>query len=196
MNPLFDKSNITIKGELIELDNEPNIELKGGTFDEYYNKLFIRKKQDILKKQINIKITELKENINKFNVLYIQYNYFLKFIIDKINKINKLDYNIYIYLTTEKISSFLTILEKKYNIISKPELIFDKSKPQNIINKKLYFKHYYLIYILYNLFKKINDLAIKEKINNKSDYCILLFENNELSKYFMIFNLYYELINN
>jgi hypothetical protein len=197
MNQLFDKPNIEIKGNIIKLDNDPNIELKGGTFYEFYNKLFIKKKKDVLIKQIQIKIYNLKENINKFNVLYIQYNYFLKFIIDKINKISLLDnYNIYIYLTTQKIKNFLMILDQKYNIISNPDIIFDKSKPSNIKNKILYFKHYYFIYILYNLFKKINDLATEKGLNNKPDYSILLFENIELSNYFMIFNLFYDLINN
>lgn len=201
---IFDIDRAKIKGIDIDLDNDPV--LTGGNLDAYRRKLFEPKKdKKTLIKQIKLNLEELKNQINRFNVLFIQYNYFINFLINKMKQLQTLEeHDIYVVLNMKEVNDYLEILKRKYTIITNPEAIFkpDINTPSKSKDKILYFKHYYFIYILYNLFDDINTLAKGNGFENNSDYIINLLNEEksteeakiEISKYFMIFNLYSDLI--
>ena len=201
---IFNIDRATIKGIDIDLDNDPV--LSGGNLDAYRRKLFEPKKdKKTLIQQIKINLEELKNKINKFNVLFIQYNYFINFLINKMKKLQTVEeHDIFVVLNMKEVYDYLQILQKKFNLIINPEAIFkpDINTPTKIKDKILYFKHYYFIYILYNLFENINNLAKDKLFENNPDYIINLLNYDQsteedkvqLSKYFMIFNLYSDLI--
>jgi len=201
---IFDIDQAKIKGIDITLDNDPV--LIGGNLDAFRRKLFETKKdKQSLIKQIKLNIEELKNEINHFNVLFIQYNYFINFLINKMKQLQSLEeHDIFVALNMEQVKNYLDILERKYRIITNPEEIFksDINTPAKVKEKVLYFKHYYFIYILFNLFSEVNRLAKDSGFENNPEYSITLLNEDlsteestvEISKYFMIFNLYSDLI--
>jgi hypothetical protein len=203
---IFDIDKAQIKGVNIDLDNDPNLELQGGNFAAYFRKLFTPKKdKKTMVKQIRANLLKLKNEINRFNVLFIQYNYYLNFIIKKIKTIQSLEnYEVKLFLTLKDIDEILKILTTKYKIITNPEEIFkdDINSPEKKKLKILYFKHYYFIYMLYNLFTSIKNKASSKGYSMVEDFSVNLIDeklisedmNIELIKYFMIFNLYSDLI--
>jgi len=203
---IFDIDKAQIKGVDINLDNDPVLELQGGNFAAYFRKLFTPKKdKKTMIKQIRANILKLKNEINRFNVLFIQYNYYLNFIIKKIKSIQSLEnYEVKLFLTLKDIDEILKILTKKYKIISNPEEIFkdDINSPEKKKLKILYFKHYYFIYMLYNLFTSIKTNASDKSYFMGENFSVNLIDEKlisqdmktDLSKYFMIFNLYSDLI--
>ncbi len=222
---IFDIDQAKIKGIDITLDNDPVLNggsvtkshelnsknsgspiLSGGNLDAFRRKLFEPKKdKQSLIKQIKLNIEELKNEINHFNVLFIQYNYFINFLVNKMKHLQSLEeHDIFVALNMEQVKNYLDILERKYKIITNPEEIFksDINTPAKVKEKVLYFKHYYFIYILFNLLSEVNRLAKDSGFENNPDYSITLLNEEllteestiEISKYFMIFNLYSDLI--
>jgi hypothetical protein len=203
---IFDINSAKIKDINISLDNDPILELQGGNFEAYFRKLFTPKKnKNVMMRQIKDKILKLKNDINRFNVLFIQYNYYLNFIIKKIKLIKSLEnYDVKIFLSLKDINDILEILTKKYKIITNPEEIFkeDINSASKQKLKILYFKHYYFIYMLYNLFTSIKNKAVKNGFSLNEDFSVNLVDEKlitgdikiELIKYFTIFNLYSDLI--
>lgn len=201
---IFDIDQAKIKGIDITLDNDPV--LIGGNLDAFRRKLFEPKKdKQSLIKQIKLNIEELKNEINHFNVLFIQYNYFINFLVNKMKQFQSLEeHDIFVALNMEQVKNYLDILQRKYKIITNPEEIFksDINTPAKVKEKVLYFKHYYFIYILFNLLSEVNKLAKDSGFENNPDYSITLLNEElsteestvEISKYFMIFNLYSDLI--
>jgi hypothetical protein len=203
---IFDIDKAQIKDINIELDNDPVLELQGGNFAAYFRKLFTPKKdKKTMIRQIRSNILKLKNEINRFNVLFIQYNYYLNFIIKKIKSIQSLEnYEVKIFLSLKDIDNILAILSKKYTIITTPEEIFkeDINSPEKKKLKILYFKHYYFIYMLYNLFTSIKNKASSKGYSMSENFSINLIDEKlvsedmklDLTKYFTIFNLYSDLI--
>ena len=203
---IFNIDKAQIKDINIELDNDPGINLEGGNFGAYFRKLFTPKKdKKTMIRQIRSNILKLKNEINRFNVLFIQYNYYLNFMIKKIKSIQSLEnYEVKIFLSLKDINDLLIILTKKYKIITNPEEIFkeDINSPEKKKLKILYFKHYYFIYILYNLFTSIKNKASSKGYSMIENFSVNLIDETlfledikiDLIKYFTIFNLYSDLI--
>lgn len=222
---IFDIEQAKIKGIDITLDNDPvlsggsvtlshklnsknsgNLILSGGNLDAFRRKLFEPKKdKPSLIKQIKLNIEELKNEINHFNVLFIQYNYFINFLVNKMRQLQTLEeHDIFVALNMQQVKNYLDILERKYKIITNPQDIFksDINTPAKTKEKVLYFKHYYFIHILFHLLSEVNTLAKSAGFENNPEYSITLLNEDlsteestvEISKYFMIFNLYSDLI--
>lgn len=200
---IFDIDKAKINDIDIDLDNDPVLELKGGNLEAYFRKLFVPKQNMGL--QIRAKLSKLKNEINRFNVLFIQYNYYLNFIINKIKSLQILEtYDIKLFLSLKDIDDILVILEKKYKIITNPQDIFkaDINSAEKKKLKILYFKHYYFIYMLYNFFNNIKNKASRKGNSMSEDFAVNIIDEKivsgdkkiDLIKYFTIFNLYSDLI--
>lgn len=203
---IFDIDKANIKDIDIDLDNDPILELQGGNFGAYFRKLFTPKKdKKTMIRHIRTNLLKLKNEINRFNVLFIQYNYYLNFIIKKIKTIQSLEnYEVKLFLSLKDIDEILKILTTKYKIITNPEEIFkqDINLPEKKKLKILYFKHYYFIYMLYNLFTSIKNKVLSKGYSMIEDFSVNLMDEKlisedikiNLTKYFTIFNLYSDLI--
>ena len=197
------------------MDKEP-FKLEGGDLFKYIEKIkdnIEKTSKQSDKIQIYKKIKrELIEIINKFNVLYIQYKYYELFLTSCLAYINENDHQITTYLSLREIYSYYQIVTKKFLIITNPkEYIFNESieEPMRNQRKKMFFKHYFQIFIIYYFFtflveKIINELtntAISIDTININDYTdlfddtyityLLDEENNiELQKLLVLINLF------
>jgi len=182
---IFNGNTIKIYDNELTLDNDPQI---GGHLDTYINlslnKYGKKTKLEFIT-EINIKIKELENKINEFNILYIQYNYYQLFIIKKIQQLITLpNHKIFSNISVGTIKEYYNKIEPLFEIISNKTDIFT-----NATNKIYYFKHYYIITILYYFLKYVNDKVYDiydSFIINYGDSCIM---------YIMLFNLYYDKLN-
>ena len=182
---IFNGNTIKINDNEVTLDDNPQF---GGNLDTYIklslNKYNKKTKIEFIT-EIKIKIKELENKINEFNILYIQYNYYQLFIIKKIKYlINLPKHNIFLNISVGTIKKYYNKIEPLFEIISNKTEIFSNDK-----NKIYYFKHYYIITILYYFFKYIN-----EKVIDINDSFIINYEES-CNMYIILFNLYYDKLN-
>jgi len=177
------------------------LKMSGGAYIEDFIDIS-KKYENIIKKRKNV-IKDFSETINEYNVLFIQYFNFKFFLLKNIEKYFQTKRKIYHYLSYESIQKYLRILKHLDKIISDPDKIFNTLIGSiNNIHSKMYFKHFLIIKILYNLFDDINKKWDKEKWDKTFmidlfSYKILEFENIpkvNLCMYLLIFNFYYEIL--
>jgi hypothetical protein len=161
----FKSQTINLNGEDLVLDNDP-FKLEGGNLESYLEKVkdFLNPKTKKSSKSINLLKANLIENINKFNLFYIQYNYFLLYLNNKFIKYSD-NYYFYPVLKLNTLLILYNIIKEQFDIINNPkENIFSDTitdEDEKIKRKKMYFKHYYIIYILYYFHKLLIEKVIK-----------------------------------
>jgi hypothetical protein len=160
------------ENDFTQLGGFANVYINSTT--EYLN--LLKDKDQLLK--------ELKESIDKNNLDYIHYYYFQLFILKKINKVTE----IYQFITKPTLLQYCEKLDKLNEIISNPEKYILKSN----VYANLYFKYFIIIKIVCVFFN-----AIKNKWTFPENYKISVFNNtnNEIAKYFLLFNLFYPVLN-
>jgi hypothetical protein len=177
INEIPDKNDaLIINHPLGDYNDDGNIQL-GGDLEELPYKSFLSSKLKSLREtyeKINKKKTQV---ANEFNILYIQFTYYQLFIINKAKQILNQEREAYIYLTYDDFTRYLKKLEYCNYFLKNPDL---SNETINI----WYFKHYYVIKILFEIFNVIKDII-------KEDNYIDLFIDNfkELS---ILFNMYYD----
>ena len=200
INNLIDKSqklpiNLTGGSDKI-LDIR--LKMSGGAYLENFIQIS-KQYENIIRKRKKV-ISEFIETMNEYNILFIQYFNFKFFILKNIEKFFQTKRKIYHYLSYESIQKYLRILTHLNKVISEPDKIFNEIIASiNNIHSKMYFKHYLIIKILYNLFDEINKKWDTEKWNKTFmidlfSYEIAEFENIpqvNLCMYLLIFNFYY-----
>jgi len=160
------------ENDFTQLGGFANVYINSTT--EYLN--LLKDKDQLLK--------ELKESIDKNNLDYIHYYYFQLFILKKINKVTE----IYQFITKPTLLQYCEKLDKLNEIISNPEKYILKSN----VYANLYFKYFIIIKIVCVFLN-----AIKNKWTFPENYKISVFNNtnNEIAKYFLLFNLFYPVLN-
>lgn len=199
----FEKTNIKIDN--LNLDNDPEINLKftGGDGLLNVHDLISRlgkKDSTELESELQEKINQLNRLIKLFNITFIQYSYYMLFVIRKTEKLSNLGGKIFFRLNGKQINEYRNKLVKLYYVINNPKGIFSGS--QNKLKKTLYFKHYFIINILFNFFDRIvkkfgKSLQSEKNVIELLDKQILEdTDNNEIEKYkyFKLFNLYYDIV--
>ena len=175
----------------IQLGGNRNFQL-GGTLERFID-LSKEYERLITKKKVVIK--DFRKNINQYNILFIQYFNYKFYILKNINKFHLGKKEIYHYMKYSTMQRYLKILTHLNNIISNPRKIFETKTPVAVNNAHtiIYFKHFLIIKQLFGLFDTINKEW--EKTDKKDDsYMIDIFENENI--YFVIFNLYYKILDN
>ena len=163
--------------DFTQLGGFKNVYINSST--EYFN--LLSEKDHLLK--------ELKENIDKNNIDYIHYYYFQLFILKKMNKVTE----VYQFITKPTLLEYCDKLDRLNKIISNPEKYILKSN----FYANLYFKYFIIIKIVCVFLN-----AIKNKWTNNNNYKISVFNyntqknnNKEIAKYFLLFNLFYPILN-
>jgi len=192
---LIDKE-ITIKNNKYSMSNEEiftNEEFliqsgSGEILNDYFN--VAMKYNELLKKRKII--IELKQVIEEYNLIYIQYYYYQLFIIKNINRF-KGENKIYQILNKNSLLTYTNILNKLNDIILKPEDIFsDINSRQRNVHSIFFFRYYHVIKILFVFFNTIKE--VWEKNNYNETYKINLYDSKELAKYIIIFNFSYKIL--
>lgn len=160
------------ENDFTQLGGFANVYINRST--EYFN--LLSEKDHLLK--------ELKVNIDKNNLDYIHYYYFQLFILKTMNKITE----IYQFITKPTLLQYCEKLHKLNEIISNPEKYILKSN----VYANLYFKYFIIIKIVWVFLN-----AIKNKWTSSENDKISVFNNtnNEIAKYFLLFNLFYPILN-
>jgi len=177
---------------------EIRLKMSGGAYLEDFIQIS-KQYETIIRKRKNV-INEFTEIINEYNILFIQHFNFKFFLLKNIEKFFQTKRKIYHYLSYESVQKYLRILTHLNKIISEPDKIFNEIIASiNNIHSKMYFKHFLIIKILFNLFDEINKKWDKEKWNKTFmidlfSYEIEKFENIpqvNLCRYILMFNFYY-----
>ena len=192
---LIDKE-ITIKNNKYSMSNEEiftNEEFliqsgSGEKLNDFFN--VAMKYNELLKKRKII--IELKQVIEEYNLIYIQYYYYQLFIIKNINRF-KGENKIYQILNKKSLLTYLNILNKLNDIILKPEDIFsDINSRQRNVHSIFFFRYYHVIKILFVFFNTIKE--VWEKNNYDETYKINFYDSKEMAKYIIIFNFSYKIL--
>jgi hypothetical protein len=159
------------ENDFTQLGGFANVYINSST--EYFN--LLSEKDHLLK--------ELKISIDKNNIDYIHYYYFQLFILKRMNKVTE----IYQFITKPTLLQYCEKLDKLNEIISNPEKYILKSN----VYANLYFKYFIIIKIVWIFLN-----AIKNKWVSPENYKISVFNNtnNEIAKYFLLFNLFYPIL--
>ena len=160
------------ENDFTQLGGFANVYISSST--EYFN--LLSEKDHLLK--------ELKVSIDKNNIDYIHYYYFQLFILKTMNKVTE----VYQFITKPTLLQYCEKLDKLNEIISNPEKYILKSN----VYANLYFKYFIIIKIVWVFLN-----AIKNKWVYPENYKISVFNNTnkEIAKYFLLFNLFYPILN-
>jgi hypothetical protein len=170
-----EEMNIDLRTGVYTIDG--NIQLGG--FDLPY-KSFIPNQINIINKQIKLLEREQKELIVELNLVYIQFTYYYLFIINKARELLTIEKEGYIFLIKKDFDNYYEKIEYCNYWIDNPDL-------SNETIKIWYFKHYFIIKILYEIFNVLKDII------NESNYIDLFIDDfKELS---ILFNFYYDKLN-
>lgn len=192
---LIDKE-ITIKNNKYSMSNEEiftneNFLIQSGSGKNLNDFFDIAMKYNELLKKRKI-IIELKQVVEEYNLIYIQYYYYQLFIIKNINRF-KGENQIYQILNKQSLLTYWNILNKLNDIISKPEDIFsDINSRQRNVHSIFFFRYYHVIKILFVFFNNMKE--IWEKNNYDETYKINLYDSKEIAKYIIIFNFSYKIL--
>ena len=171
---------------------------KGGTdkktLIELIDQLNIYEKEVIKMKKIR---KELEKNIKIYNLRYVQYFNFQKYIVNYVSlKVAEGGYSYYQFVSKGLISYYQSLLQKLTDIFEK----FDKYKgsskdTQDPINQWFYGKHYYMIITLKNFLDALYELWDKnEKIPEQKEawnFEKKQFKTDEYNKhYWFLFNIF------
>jgi len=203
---IFDDDNFI--DNLIDKSQRLPIQLTGGS-NKFLHFLYLRggayledfigvskKYEDIINKRKRV-IGQFTETINEYNLLFIQYFNFKFFLLKNIEKFFQTKRKIYHYLSYASIQKYLRILTHLNKVISDPDKIFNEMIALiNNIHSKMYFKHFLIIKILFNLFDGINKKWETEKWDKTFMIDLFNYEIEQLSQvnlcmYLLIFNFYY-----
>ena len=165
--------------------------LIGGKLENFIS---LSKRYEFILNKRKTVIEDFKETINHYNVMFIQYFNYKYFLMKNIQKFYMKKRPIYQYLSYYSFQKYLKVLIHLNKIIENPEKIFERTIPLIINNThtNMYFKHFLVIKVLFTLFNEINNTSLF-----KPDTYIDIFpdmENNQLGIYFLIFNLYYKIL--
>lgn len=172
---------------LVSQDQELPIQLVGGSLKDF---IILSKKYELIIIKRKIIIDDFIETINEYNVLFIQYFNYKFFLMKNMQKFYNNKRTIYQYLSYTSFKKYLKIITHLNKIISNPKKIFQTKIPiiVNNVHTLMYFKHFLIIKILFNLFNEID-----EKFIDKSSI-IDIFASSNI--YFLIFNLYFKILDN
>lgn len=194
----------------LTLDRDTEINQAGGNIEDYLNVLK-NKSPKYYENRFPNAMKRLQQVLNEFNILFIQFTYYKNFMFDKINDIKKEEsFEIVYQMDYLQIKQVLENLNKHYSIINEPNELFDSDINLNKKGKRIYFKHYYQIFILRHFLigikNKMENMIKEDKDIDEVKLSVYFYNEDDLItdetpedkknyiKYYTLFQLYSDLL--
>jgi hypothetical protein len=168
-------------------------QIGGALMNEYLDKT---SEWLILMKDRNI-VNEFKNTVNEYNIVYIQSYYYKLFVLKNINKFSRQENEIYQFMNKDTMQKYIKILNTINTYISNPEAQITGvlATKESTIHYYFYFKHYIIIKNLLSFFNKI----LQKWTNNTYKLSIFDYDgtspiNKEIIKIFLLFNLFFKIL--